>query len=134
MAALVSDGTTTRTISISDNSISNFVYLEYRATENVIRYHIYTNGAEVSIYDHTLSNATEFNKFAVRWADADFSFWVNGIEVHSDSIGNTFAPNVLNTLLFDRFNSSAPFYGNAKSLMVFPSALTDAELATLTTL
>jgi len=56
--------------------------------------------------------------------------WVNGNEVATDTSGNT--PLGLNNLSFDRAEGANDFYGNTKELAVFKEALTDAELAQIT--
>jgi hypothetical protein len=58
--------------------------------------------------------------------------WVNGIE--TDTVSNGVTPTNLGSLDFKMFNDSNPFYGNVKDLKLYNTALSDSELATLTTI
>ena len=90
-------------------------------------------GSNVFSQNYTLTNATDFNKIAVKWNLNDFSVWVNSIEVLTGNSGNI--PLGMDTLSFNRSGSNSRyFYGEVKELAVFFTALSDAELETLTTL
>ena len=56
--------------------------------------------------------------------------YVNGIEVSTDTSGA--APVGLKELAFDNGAGSADFYGRCKTVAVFKEALSDTELACLT--
>ena len=72
-------------------------------------------------------------KVALRWDADNLSVYVNGSEfLTSLSIVSDFASNTLNTLNFNT-PSTYPFYGNINDIRVYNTALTDAELITLTT-
>ena len=62
----------------------------------------------------------------------DFSVFLNGSKIDSDTSGTT--PIGLNKLDFKGGDTLYPFYGNVKQVAVFNEALSDSELATLTTL
>jgi hypothetical protein len=78
------------------------------------------------------ADLTATNKIAVKYKANDFSVFLNGSKMDSDTSGAT--PIGLNTLDFRNGNDLYPFYGNVKQLAVFNEALSDSELATLTTL
>tara|TARA_R110002124_G_scaffold12181_1_gene57931 strand:- start:404 stop:1573 length:1170 start_codon:yes stop_codon:yes gene_type:complete len=69
-------------------------------------------------------------KLAAKYKQNDFALWVNGIEVITVSSGNT--PTALNSL--DLKGQGLNAYGNIKDLRVYNTALTDAELQSLTTI
>ncbi len=70
-------------------------------------------------------------KIAIKWALNDLAVWVNGVEVATDTTGiNPITAGVLNELVATTSTGSL----SLQNLMVFPSALTDSELETLTTL
>ena len=50
----------------------------------------------------------------------------------TDSSGTTFAADLLNELAFDNGGGGNLFLGKIKQLIVFNEALSDSELATLT--
>ena len=78
------------------------------------------------------ADLTALNKIAVKYKANDFSVFLNGSKINSDTSGAT--PIGLNTLDFRNGNNLYPFYGNVKQVAVFDEALSDSELATLTTL
>ena len=76
---------------------------------------------------------TSNHRYAVKWALNDFALWVDGVEIATDTSGATFNNDALNELRFSDFGSNY-LYANVKQLAVFNEALSDSELATLTTL
>lgn len=88
------------------------------------------NVPQVQINGGSISSNTIF-KFAFKYKANDFALWVNGVEVGTAASGSTFGSNSLNQL--DLQVSSVVFKGEIKDLKLYNTALTDAELATLTT-
>ena len=133
IAALYYDGNN-RAIAISDGTSSNRVLVFYTTTTNQItaRY-TYSDTTQVSISE-TLTDSTQFIKFAFKYKENDCAFWINGIKVGTDNTATAFAADTLDSLRFDSGAGSSDFYGKVQNLMVFPSALSDTELLALTTL
>jgi len=131
IAALYDDGTN-RGIAISDGTSSNRVLVYYTTTTNQITaLYTYSGTTQVSI-NETLTDSTQFIKFAFKYKENDCAFWINGIEVGTDNTATAFAADTLNTLNFDSGSGGSDFYGNTKQLMVFDEALSDEELSDLT--
>ena len=128
VAALANDGTNRRIV-ISDGSYNNNVQIYYYAASNRIRTLVNSGGIVSFDSNYTLSDVTEYHKFAVRYKQNDFSLWVDGVEVGTDTSGNT--PSVLNQLNFNDGGGSN-FYGKTKQVLYFPTALTDEECSALT--
>jgi len=129
ISALAND-LTNRTIGVLGDS-NNFIELAYRNSSNQVRCLIKSNGVvEVNI-QHTLSDITLNNKLAIKYKLNNVSLYVNGIEVGTDLSANM--PSGLNELNFNRFDGGENYYGKVKEVRVYNTALTDAELATLTT-
>ena len=90
--------------------------------------------------DYSLSyigiNEEETNKIALRWSNNSISLWVNGVKENEFLTWTPSAIGTLNTLdFYSQFSSGTSyFYGKTKAVQVFKTALTDAELITLTTL
>jgi hypothetical protein len=118
-------------ITLSDGTTNNRVYIGKNSSATPIRAIVNVGG--VAQFDNTASNWIDNTtiKIALKYAANDFALWVNGVEVLSDLSGSTFSDGVLTRLGFDAPNV-APFFGNAKQLTVFPTALTDTELENLT--
>ena len=83
----------------------------------------------------TLQDITTSNKIAILYAPNNFKVYINGILAGTHiTTGVTFSANFLNTLEFNFLFGSSNFYGKAKDVRVYNTALSDAELAALTTL
>ena len=129
ISALANDGTN-RAISISDGTTSNVVRFYYSTTDNRIVGNVKSGGLSVFTFNNVLSNAVDFIKLAIKYKANDFKMYVNGIEVSTDTSGA--APVGLKELAFDNGAGSADFYGRCKTVAVFKEALSDTELACLT--
>ena len=71
------------------------------------------------------------SKVAAKWDSNNYVFYVNGIIETTKN--DLITPLVLNNLDFnDGNNNFNPFYGSAKQIQYFDSALNDSDLETLT--
>ena len=129
MAALGTDGITKR-LAISNSSNSYIIRLEFRPTVNQIYGVVFLSPSNMAVLTHTVSDWTEFNKVAIKYKQNDFAMWINGVEVSTDSSGST--GTGLDDFSFDAGNGGNDWYGKCKQLIVFNKALSDSELATLT--
>jgi len=130
ISALANDSTN-RIISVSDGSGSNRLLVKYDNSSNLIEASLTAGGADQAVltYTYTIVNNA---KIAFKYKANNFALWVNGAEVDTDSSGTI--PSGLDTLNFDNGSGGSAFYGNAKQILYFQTALTDTELASLTTL
>jgi hypothetical protein len=117
-------------LSLSDGTQNNKVQLFYRATDK-INARVTVGG--VNVFDHIYQSTdmTQFEKVAIKWKLNDFSMYVDGREVDSDSSGATFSANTLNVIKIND-NNISDYVGKIKCLAVFKEALTDLELEKLT--
>ena len=130
ISALVDDNSF-RYISISDGTSSNTIRLYYTSTSNSVTYQVRFGGSLEVLSTVAVNDITNYNKIAVKWKLNDFSMFINGLEVTTDTSGNT--PIGLNLLQFtDANGTSSSFYGNTKQVQYYNSALTDSELEQLT--
>ena len=124
---------TQRWLSISDNTHANTIKLGLLNNATNFRF-----AADIRVGNTTQAFMTydfgaitpTMTKVAVKYKENDFALWINGVEVATDTSGNT--PIGLSSIQFDRGNSGQDFEGNVKSLAVFKEELTDAELAQIT--
>jgi len=128
IAALANDGTY-RQISINDSSTNNRITLDFTNTDNQIRSFISFNGTSQALMVGS-TIATNQSKAAVSYKSNNV--FINGFKLLTDDSGSTFASGVLNQLNFNRGDGLDPFYGNTREVQYFDSALTDAQLETLT--
>jgi hypothetical protein len=132
IAALVNSDTTNpnRGISISSGSTNNTIYIYFQSSTNQFSIILISGGTTQFLYSTTSFDVTSFNKVALKYKQNDFALWVNGVEVATDSSGNT--PTGLSKLSFDNGAGNDKFFGKVKQLQVFKTALTDDELTILT--
>jgi hypothetical protein len=117
--------------SLSDGSNNNRVVI-YRTATNNVRMLVQVGGVSQASFIVT-EDTNEYVKIAAKYKANDFAIWVNGTERNTDTSGSTFSANTLNKIGFDA-GLTGGFGGSVKQVIVFPTALTDAELAALTTL
>jgi len=130
--AALADDLTSRVISLNDGSTSNRVIILYQTTTSSIRV-IVSSGGSIE-FDSSTQNydITDVNKIALKYKENDFALWINGTEVSTDTSGLT--PIGLNNLEYNNANGTSNLFGKCKQLIYFNEALSDEELATLTTL
>jgi len=133
IAALADDGTS-RMISLSDNDSSDHVRIYYTISTNKISVAVKSNGSNQYIFlNHDVTNITNFIKIAVKYKANDFSTFINGVKVNSQTTTAS-TPIGLSELAFDNGTGGNKLIGKVKALAVYKEALTDAELQSLTTI
>ena len=133
-SALANDVGSTRVLSISDGTGSNTLYTGYSSASNVIQAQLLVGGVAQTDMIHTVTDRTDFIKVAILYQNNNHKMFVNGVEVATDIVGLVPSANTFNKLNFDLGQSSFDFYGKVKDLRVYTTALSDAELTTLTTI
>ena len=131
--AALSLTSTLEMLSLSDGTYNNVVLFRYYDTSsNDIQVQVKVAGSVQASMLFTLTDATSFNKIAIKYKENDFALWVNGVEVNTDSSGTTFTSSTLNKLSFDRGDGSNPLFSKVRQLQVYDTALTDMQLIQLT--
>ena len=126
-----------RVLSISDGTHNNTVKLGFlnSATDYRLFADIRLGGVNQAFLTFNFGAvAPTFKKCAIKYKQNDFALWIDGVEVATDTSGNTFSANTLNELTFTRGDAAQNFFGETKCLAVWKEALTDTELAELTTI
>jgi len=128
MAALANDGVF-RIITLSDGGTTNRVSLIYNTSSNSIRVMVVSTS---TVFDtsNSVTSTLDFHKIAIKWKLNDFAVWIDGVEVATDTSGAT--PVGLDRIVFDVGNGSLDFFGKVKQLQVYKTALSDTQLAALT--
>ena len=129
-STLVESGIT-RVISISDGSTSNNIYFNFNQNSNSFNCQVLSSGSNQFNPSVTMTKINN-NKIALKYKENDFALWINGTEVATDTSGIT--PIGLDRLNFDFGQGSFDFEGKVKQIQYYNTALSDSELATLTTL
>ena len=129
ISALANDGTD-RVLSLSDGSANNRIVLYYNSSNNLVaQVYSISNNLQGTITVTDL-NITENSKVAVKYETSSIKLYLNGFLKGTQSIAVS-AIN-LSELDFDNGVGGANFYGKCKTVAVFKEALTDTELACLT--
>jgi len=128
-----SDGLYNRFISISDGSggYDNSLRLGFSVTTNQIYGRYYLGGVIQATLAYSVTDETEFSKVGFRYAENDFSLWINGTKVATDTSGSTLAADTLTTVDFDRSGGYNPFYGKTNAIAVV-DYLSDDQMVKLT--
>ena len=120
-----------RQITISDGNTSNRVMINTMGgNNNTIRGQVRISGATPFQFDFNSGDITQFHKVAIKYKQNDFAMWVDGVEVATDTSGNT--PVGLDILNFNQAYTGNDFYGKTKCVAVFKEALSNDELECLT--
>ena len=120
-------------INISDGSASNQIAIWYGTNLNEFKILIRQSGNKL-FHTTTLTDATQFIKVAVLYKSGGSKVYINGSLITSSTTTFTFT-NPLSIVDFVGIGlGNADFNGKLQELQIFPSALDDATLATLTTL
>jgi hypothetical protein len=127
------DDLTLRQISLSDGTTSNQLVIYYGNGSNKIFYYLSVGGVPQVNDSVITSDIVSFNKIAFKYKQNDFQLWINGINVLSDSSGNTYPTSTLSQLnLTNGQGTGDYFYGKTKEIAYYDEILTDLELEYLT--
>jgi len=129
MAAL-SDDLTYRSFMLNDGTNDNRMIIRYSNTSNTLQALCYISTGLTGFCQYVLTDETLFSKIAFKWKVNDFALWVDGVEVATDTSGAV--PIGLNTLEFNTATDTQYLFAKVKQLQVYQSALSDTQLAALT--
>jgi len=120
-------------LAISDGTDANRILIQnVSSTSNRLQFYLISNYTTSTDFYTNLSDITSFNKIVFKYKTNDFSVWINGFEVLTDTSGSTFSDGTLNELAFDGGSGGNDFYGSTKQIQYFDSALNDSDLEKLT--
>ena len=117
-------------LSINGGSYVNSIFFDFDNT-NTLYAKVFNGGSAVATLIASGINIANRNKIAIAYKNNDFSFYVNGSQVASQSSGSI--PSGLANYEFS-LASNQIFEGNINTAALWKTRLTNAELATLTTI
>ena len=88
------------------------------------------NGSVPYFYSF-VGTISDFNKIAVKWTVSEQKVYVNGSPVDTGVASTIFPTDTLNNMEF-AVNGATPLFAKVKQLQVYDTALTDTQLAALT--
>ena len=118
-------------ITATDTSTTDGMWIYFKS-DNKIQSVLRVGGVDQTGIQSGVKTTNQYYKVAFKFKQNDFALWIDGIEVATDSSGNTFSADTLSKVGFVLDTSINPFYGKVKALAVFDRALTDQELTDLT--
>lgn len=131
--ALMNDGSD-RYVSLNDGTANNRVDIRYSPSSNEITCAVFVAGVNIISYATTSFDILSNNKIAINYKSGDYAAWVNGVLIGASLNISIFAPNTLNDVSFNRWDSSNNFTARTEDLLTFNESKTSAELQILTTL
>jgi hypothetical protein len=122
-------------IAISDGTDANRLSIIMYGNINSIRASMNVGG--VSQFDFNLSSGyiqEQYYKIAVSYKANDCKLFINGAKILTDTSATMPSLETFDRLNLDLGQGLYDFYGNAKDVKLYNTALTDQELAALTTI
>ena len=120
-----------RYITLSDGTDSNNVQFGFFPLPKQVQFEVSSGGSSQLSYLDTNIDVLFNTKLLIKYKQNDFSIYVNGFEVHTDSSG--LSPVGLDRICFDRGDGCGDnFYGKTKKLEYYNTTLTSLEMETLT--
>ena len=134
-SALSNDLTFKRiSIGTSDGNFINNVGLRFDNNGASVTYQFRSG----NVYQAELSttiNQADVNKLACVWKENRFELWKNGVKIAQDTSGSVPPADTFDSIFYGKTSILAePLYSKTKQVIVFPTALSNEELETLTTL
>ena len=124
-----------RVISLSDGTGSNRISITFHITSRRIQVVSTKAGGILFNLEILTAIKTNFNKIALVFNNNSAKFFINGVLIQQSPITSSYAVGTLTKLSFDAGTLSVlPFDGQVQSLQLYKTALTDAQLITLTTI
>jgi len=128
----LSDDATNRRVTLSDGTATNRMYVSYKNYTNQIRVEVISAGSSVFDSTYSSSDITANSKIALAYKSNDFAFYVDGTQVSTDTSGAV--PTSLTAFKFEDGSGGNTFFGNVKQAQLYNTRLSNAELASLTTI
>ena len=117
-------------LSINGGSYVNSIFFDFDNSNNLYA-KIFNSGSAVATLLASGVNIENRNKIAIAYKNNDFSFYVNGLQVASQTSGNV--PSGLVNYEFS-LGGNEKYEGNINSAAIWKTRLSNSELATLTTI
>ena len=118
---------------ISDGTADNRIYFAFSGSStNVLRGRIFSGGVLQCSIDTATITATGTYKLALAYKLNDIAFYVNGVQVGTDTSATI--PTCSRVDVGSNYASASQFSDGIAQAALFPTRLTNAQLAELTTL
>jgi hypothetical protein len=122
---------TQRILTLSNGTNSNIIGFQLAASNSITFYVINNDSLQAIITKPNATIANQKVKVAAGYAENDFVLYIDGVQVGAATSGTIPSTSVVQN---NRPTGGTPFIGNIYSTLLFPTRLTNAELAALTTI
>jgi len=130
--AALSESNLNSYITIGQNTSTGILGISFYTGSNNILLDHWSSGASETYHLQPMSDVTEFNKIAICYNGTSIKGYINGSPVWNTTV-TAWSSNTLSELNFAfGSNGGNKFLGKVKQLQIFKTALTDPELAALT--
>lgn len=130
----LSNDLTYRSIGLNSGSATNRILITFNNVSNNINFLIQVGGVTQVSINYSGADITSNLKIAFAYEENNFVAYVNGSQVGTDTSGSTYTSGTLTTFSFDNAASADKMIGELNQAILFPTRLTNDELAELTTL
>ena len=121
-----------RYVSISDGSLNNRLVIRYIGNNQIGILGVVGGSIQVNLTPY-VNDITINSKVVLKYKQNDFAMWIDGFKIGTDTSGSLPSAGTFNRLnISGATGASSFFYGKVKQIQYFDSALTDAEIETLT--
>ena len=122
-------------VSLSEGSSNNsYISIRYNTSANSIQVRYVANGGSAVQISTTTIDRSNFNKIAFRWKANDFSLWINGSLIQTQTTWDIITANNLNRLSLELPSGGQNIYGKVREIRIYDKYESDAEMTKLTTL
>jgi hypothetical protein len=128
------NGGSFRQFALSNNTNNSRLIMAWSSLANTLLIRLDVLGVNIVNNNITSFNQTSNNKVLIKWGGGNLKTFVNGVERLSLTSLTMPNANLFTKLGFDGGLGANFFEGNVKSVLVFPTQLTDVQCIALTTL
>jgi hypothetical protein len=121
----------TRVLSVSGSSVDNRINISTYSDSIFVRVDV---GGSNQVNTSAVISVTNMNRIALRYKANDFALYVNGVNVITDTSGITFPASTLDRISNLQPDGTNPFNGNIKAIALWETALSNTQLAQLTSI
>jgi hypothetical protein len=122
-------------LTLSEGSSNNsFIALRYSNAADSIQVRYRANGGTAVQINTTTIDRSNFNKIAFRWKANDFSLWINGSLIETNTTLDIITANNLNRLKLANMSGGQNLYSKVREIRIYDKYESDSEMEKLTTL
>ena len=123
-----------RSIGLNSGSALNRLLISFNNISNNINFLVQVGGVTQVSINYSGSDITSSLKLAFGYKENDFVAYVNGTQVGTDTSGSTYTSGTLTTFSFDNAANADRLFAKLKQAQLYNTRLSNAELASLTTI